>query len=67
MAQWYNHYFTDDLGYFTDDQGQYTLVYSGKFETEAQADAAMGDMPRFMNFERISAISNAEILQQIQE
>lgn len=67
VAQWYNHYFTDDLGYFTDDQGQYTLVYSGKFETEAQADAAMGDMPRFMNFERISAISNAEILQQIQE
>ena len=67
VAQWYNHYFTDDLGYYTDDQDQYTLVYSGKFETEAQTNQAMSDMPRFMNFERISAISNAEILQQIQQ
>ena len=67
VAQWYNHYFSDDLGYFTDDQGQYTLVYGGRFETEAQANEVMNDMPRFMNFERISAIANSEILQQIQQ
>ena len=66
-AQWYNSYFTDDLGYFIDDDGRYTLVYGGRFESEEQAKESMSNMPRMINFEPISAISNTEILEQIQQ
>lgn len=67
IAQRYNHYFEQDLAYYTTaDQQQFTLIYGGHFETEQQIQELLRRMPSFMNGQRIGAISNSEILQQIQ-
>jgi DNA repair exonuclease SbcCD ATPase subunit len=66
IASRYNRYFTDDLGYFVTGEGQYTLVYGGKFASDQQVEAELRHMPRYMNNHLVTAISNAEILKQIQ-
>ena len=62
IAQRYNYYFTEELGYFQNADGQFTLVYGGNFDSEAQINELMRKMPSYMNQQRIAAISNKEIL-----
>jgi len=65
IAQRYNNYFTQELGYFLTEDGRYTLIYGGAFEDQAQLAELMRRMPSYMNGERIEAVSNAEVLAQV--
>ncbi len=67
IAQRYNHYFKQELAYFANaEQQQFTLIYGGDFDSEQQVSELLRRMPTYMNGERIAAISNAQVLQQIQ-
>lgn len=65
IASRYNRYFTEDMGYFITKEGQYTLVYGGKFDNDQQLETVLRRMPRYMNGQLLTAISNAEILKRI--
>jgi chromosome segregation ATPase len=65
LASRYNRYLTEDLAYFVTDDKQFTLVYGGKFENDQQLESVMRRMPRFMNDQLITSISNADILKRI--
>ncbi len=67
IAQRYSNYFTDELAYFITADKQYTLVYGGNFTDQEQVNEALRKMPRYINHELISSISNAEVLQQIKK
>ncbi len=62
IAQRYNRYFTEELGYFKTADDQYTLIYGGNFDSEQQIAELMRKMPNFMNFQRIAPIANADVL-----
>ena len=66
IAQRYNNYFTQDLAYFIDSQDRYTLIYGGQYADQSEVAETLKKMPRYINFQQIAAISNGEILQQIQ-
>jgi chromosome segregation ATPase len=65
IAQRYNNHFTQELGYFMTDAGQYTLIYGGQFEDEAELAELMRRMPAYMNGQRIEPISNEAVLAQV--
>ncbi len=65
IAQRYSNYFTEDLAYFQTENQQYTLIYGGNFIDEQQVNEALRRMPSYINYERISSISNADILKKI--
>lgn len=65
IAQRYSNYFTRDLAYFRNQDQRYTLVYGGNFESEQQVSETIRRMPGYMNNQKISPISNADILQLI--
>lgn len=65
IAQRYNNYFTEDMAYFITEDKQYTLIYGGKFATEQQINNIIRRMPRYMNNQLISPVSNADVLKQI--
>ncbi|MBT4193136.1 MAG: hypothetical protein HOK37_13430 [Gammaproteobacteria bacterium] len=67
IAQRYSNYFTEELAYFITADEQYALVYGGNFNDEQQVTDTLRNMPSYINYELISSISNAEILQQIKE
>jgi len=67
IAQRYSNYFTEELAYFISADKRYTLIYGGKFNDEQQIKDTLRRMPGYINFEPISSISNAEILQQIKQ
>ncbi len=67
IAQRYSNYFTEELAYFITADEQYALVYGGNFNDEQQVTDTLRKMPSYINYELISSISNAEILQQIKE
>ena len=66
IAQRYNNYFNQDLAYFIDSQDRYTLIYGGQYADQSEVAETLKKMPRYINFQQIAAISNGEILQQIQ-
>ena len=65
IASRYNRYFTEDLGYFVTPDQQYTLIYGGKFENDQQLENVLRTMPRYMNGQLLTTLSNAEIMQRI--
>ncbi len=65
IAQRYSYYFEQDLAYFMNAEQQLTLIYGGKFESEQQVSEILQHMPRYMNNQRISSISNTEVLGQV--
>jgi len=65
IASRYNRYFTEDLAYFVTKDNQYTLIYGGKFENDQQLESVLRQMPRYMNNQLVTSISNAEILKRI--
>ena len=65
IAQRYNRYFTEELGYFETADGQYTLIYGGNFDSEQQIAELMRRMPSFMGRQRIQAIANADVLEAV--
>lgn len=65
IAQRYNYYLDQDLAYFETADKQYTLIYGGQFESDQQLSETLRRMPRYMGDQRLGAISNSEILQQI--
>ncbi len=65
IASRYNRYFTEDLGYFVTTDQQYTLIYGGKFENDQQLENVLRTMPRYMNGQLLTTLSNAEIMQRI--
>jgi DNA repair exonuclease SbcCD ATPase subunit len=67
IAQRYNRYFTQELGYFQAADNQYTLIYGGNFDNEQQIAELMRRMPSFMGRKRIAAISNADVLNAIKK
>lgn len=65
VAQRYSRHFIQDLAYLesTDsEQQKYALIYGGNFESEQQATEALRRMPRYMNYQPLTTISNKEVL-----
>lgn len=61
----YNYYLKQNLAYFINQDGSYTLIHGGQYNSD-ELDSVLRDMPSFINYERVTIMSNAEILQQIQ-
>lgn len=65
IAQRYSHYFTEELAYYSTADNQFTLIYGGNFKDDAVLENALRRMPRYINHQAISVISNADVLELI--
>jgi SPOR domain len=54
IAQRYSHYFKDDMAYYPVDteRGERYVLVSGNFASKREADSALRQMPRYVEFQR---------------